>query len=293
MFRKTLLILAIAALTTLAPAAFAQGDGCTFTEIDYPGGVATTGEGVNNQGLIVGTYLNPNNSNQSGFLNLGTHWGTLNFPHAMSTEVNGVSPNGRLIVGTYVDSKTFQPHAFLYQAGTFTSIDYPGAAQTYGEGVNDNGVIVGEFNNSSQQAGWVLSNGKFSAINWPGFTIRQARSINDSGVIVGTYADASGFNHAYMLVRSSSGNTFTDVSYPGSTNSSGMWINTGGEILGGFDVGGPNRGYVLKNGVFTAFDYPGGVMDTIPFSLNDNGEMTGGFVSSAGQNHGFKATGCQ
>ena len=91
---------------------FLYSDG-TFTIIDYPGGYSQNYlGGINDQGVIVGSYGDP-------------------------TTVNGVTYDWE--------------HAFIYQGGQFTNADVPFGppAVTQPYQINNNGVMVGEYVDNS------------------------------------------------------------------------------------------------------------------------------------------------
>jgi hypothetical protein len=75
--------------------------GDTFTTIDFPGAVATTAQGINNFGDIVGG-AQIGNAN-FGFLLRGGDFFTIAFPGALQTQVGEISDQGN-VVGVYTDS---------------------------------------------------------------------------------------------------------------------------------------------------------------------------------------------
>ena len=66
-------------------------------------------------------------------------------------------------------------------------------------------------------------------------------------------------------------------------------MNAQGDIVGAWvDVGGVVHGFLLSNGEFTSFDFPGAA-DTIPFGINAAGQIVGRYDLADGSNHGFLA----
>ena len=105
----------------------------------------------------------------------------------------------------------------------------------------------------------------------------------DSGQIVG-YNDNGGF----LL----SGNTFTELNFPGSQGTVASGINDLGQVVGyyaGLGPGPSNRGFLYQNGGFTPFDVPGS-NGTVPFGINNSGAITGYYFDNNGVAHGFLAT---
>jgi uncharacterized membrane protein len=80
-------------------------DADTFTSFDYPGALFTYGNGINDDGVMVGQY-------RQEFV---------------------VGPN------------TFQDfdHGLIIDGTTLTAFDFPGASSTEGNGINNAGQIVG------------------------------------------------------------------------------------------------------------------------------------------------------
>jgi hypothetical protein len=55
------------------------------------------------------------------------------------------------------------------------------------------------------------------------------------------------------------------------------------------DTGGVNHGFLLSNGAFTSFDFPGAIF-TDAAGINPSGVIVGIYVDSAGNVHGFIRT---
>jgi probable HAF family extracellular repeat protein len=83
----------------------------------------------------------------------------------------------------------------------------------------------------------------------------------------------------------------TAIDYPnviGDTTACG--INDSGQIVGQFQDGTGNHGFVDAGGVFTTIDYPSAIAGTtFACGINDNGQVVGFFRDSTGD-HGFIAT---
>ena len=93
----------------------------TFTTVDVPGAGATSIQGINSGGDVVGYYGATSNGPYSGFL---LHEGTFKFfdyPGAHSTFVGKINDSG-VIVG-YAEELTGRDVGFSYDGATFTSID--------------------------------------------------------------------------------------------------------------------------------------------------------------------------
>ena len=77
-----------------------------FITLAYPGATATQAFGLNDSGVVVGTYTtgSGNAAVTHGFTWHAGHWTSLNIKGASSTAVNGINDEGDL-VGFYTDAK--------------------------------------------------------------------------------------------------------------------------------------------------------------------------------------------
>jgi len=174
-----------------------------YTTIEDPNsstsvlGDATTANGINDSGQIVGNYYD--SSTIHGFLVSGGTYTTIDFPGAVAGSANAINDSGQ-IVGDYGDGAGGE-HGYLLSGGQFTTIDVPGAVGlTAAEGINASGQIVGYYVDSGGSShGFLLSDGKFTTIDFPTGTNTQALGINDSGQIVGTYDSPDGTYHGFLL----------------------------------------------------------------------------------------------
>src|SRR5258708_8202063 len=117
--RKLFLLLAVLLLGS-SPFALAQG---TYTQIDYPGAITTSGLGINKAGDITGFY--GDSTNFHGFLLSGGSYTTIDYPGAQSTTLYRINDVGQMVgVGDYT--------GFVYDKNsqTFTQVTYPGSGTT-------------------------------------------------------------------------------------------------------------------------------------------------------------------
>ena len=178
------------------PAAFAY----TYTTFDIPGPTIIYPLGINDQGVVVGSYdsaagmrsfiyaggvvaaLNPPATWAKGINNLGSVVGDFHqgsgvvdangtftavvVPNASWTSANGIS-NAGAVVGSYYDG-IGMIHDFTYTSGIFTTIDPPGATWTNASGINTAGVVVGSYDDAATTHGFVYANGIFTTIDITG-----------------------------------------------------------------------------------------------------------------------------
>jgi probable HAF family extracellular repeat protein len=92
-----------------------SSDGTSFTTFDVPNAIVTIGEGINNDGTIVGVYTLTDGKLHGFVLNNGVVFTTVDVPDsngkAQQTEINSINANGE-IVGFYNDYKGVA-HGFL------------------------------------------------------------------------------------------------------------------------------------------------------------------------------------
>jgi len=124
-------------------------------------------------------------------------------------------------------------------AYTFTQIDVPGASFTEASGINDAGQIVGRFDDTTGNHGFLYTGGSFTQIAVPGNAL--ARDINDAGQIVGDFSNsfsspAHGFLHT--------GGSFTQIDVPGASFTLAEGINNAGQIVGEFFDSTGNHGFL-------------------------------------------------
>jgi probable HAF family extracellular repeat protein len=268
-----------------------------YVRIDFPNSTLTFARGINARGDIVGQFQDANGVFHGFLLRKGV-FSTIDFPDASRTGARGINARGD-IVGGFSDGDGIE-HGYLLRDGQFTQIDYPGAGITTARGINNAGDITGrhfdEF--GGHESGFILKDGKFLDVHIPlGFTTDVWLAEDNGRVMVGDAAMRPDFGlHGY--VRNGPGD-FQIIDFPGlSVPCSGVrWINERGDMVGGFayiDViddcyaGPPTHGFLLRQGEYTAIDFPGSTSTNV-FGINDDGVMVGFFSDKKGNTHGFKA----
>lgn len=209
---------------------------------------------------------------------------------ASSTTASGINARGD-IVGSYVD--TSGQHGYLLSDQGVTSIDYPGAVATQARGINNRGEIVGTHQGPNLHTpgfggdihGFLLDrDGEFTPVDYPDHINTIAEHITATGVILGCYHDhdTMGSMHGIM-VDSRTGFSILDV--PASMNNGGT--PDAGVIAGLFtDMMGKSHGYLLSDGTFTPFDFPGSI-STAAWDMNPSGDVVGTYADTATKVHGF------
>ena len=192
------------------------------------------------------------------------------------TVVYGIENDGRA-VGAYVDSKG-RSHGFLRTADELTPIDAPGARHTFASRINAQGQIVGAYSSElfmpglELTHGFLLDDGVFTTIDVPGAVRTQPLGINNHGQIVGEYVDADG-THGFLLDQ----DNVTTIDAPGASATFAQDIDDSGRIVGfSLDATGTFRGFLRDaQGAFTAVDDPDAERGTLPFGINNRGQIVG------------------
>jgi len=173
---------------------------------------------------------------------------------------------------------------------TYTLIDYPGAVQTTALGLDVHGDVAGWYvDDSGVNHGFVLIDGVFSSVDVPGAKNTLVGGINASHQIVGIYSDQNFATHGFVM--DGPVGAVTTIDYPGAddtyayhVNDRGM--NSKGQIVGWYIVGGKEHGFLYTDGDYTKLDPPG-TFDGVTLGDINN---TGGIVGSADtglNHHGF------
>lgn len=225
--------------------------GQKFTTLDYPGAVYTQANGINDSGVIVGTWGSSYSSSDAhAFKLVGKTYTSFDFPNApQGTVATGINKSGD-IVGSWSDNTT--THGYLLSKGTFTQVDFPGAFYTFTWGINNAGQIAGWYGAYfGDSHGFVYSNGTFTTVDYPGYSQNYVADINDSGVVVGGYGEIV---------------TINGIDY--------QW----------------EHGYLYQNGQFTTMDAPfGPPAATLIWHFNDSGIVTGYYADNTSTLYGFEA----
>jgi uncharacterized membrane protein len=116
-----------------------------LTIISFPGATSgTRPQSINNQGVIVGSYLiAEQRSGAHGFMWKNGVFTNVNVPGAEATFPAKVSNKGD-IVGTFVDSAQFE-HGFAFDKGRYSTIDPSGSQGTQVFALNNFDNILGFF----------------------------------------------------------------------------------------------------------------------------------------------------
>jgi uncharacterized membrane protein len=181
---------------------FTLTSGAVLTTIDDPNAVnGTEVTGINNKGDVVGFYYD-SAFTAHGFSLINGAFKTIDYSGAGTGPGAGTFAQGinhsDLIIGGVIGG-TSGGIGFTYNGTSFTKVTVPSAISTFGGGINDAGALVGYFNDSSGQHGFVDKGGQFTTLDAPGTNLStRAFGINASGTVVGYYLDANLHAHGFV-----------------------------------------------------------------------------------------------
>jgi uncharacterized membrane protein len=255
----------------------------TFVSIEVPGAIFTAARAITPDGRIAGFFLDTS-GRPHGFLMTNGSLTMLDVPGAAGTIVAGINSAGD-VVGQFVGNNGVL-HGFLWPAyGSFTVIDAPGATLTLARGINAAGDVVGFYDTPARdrRRGFLFSRaGAYTVIDLPNaagppINGTWATSINERGDIVGPFFDGSAI-HGYLM----SGETVTqlDVPFAGATQTQAWSMNSQGDIVGYYVVGG--RGIAFRrdrHGEYQSLDAPTTpASDTRAFGISGAGDIAGQYT---------------
>jgi hypothetical protein len=160
-------------------------------------------------------------------------------------------------------------------------IPSPAGTNTAPTALNDNGAIVGFLESGTGTAfhttGFLFSGGNFTHFRFPGSADTFPHDINKNGVIVGSFDVAGGNGQRAFRVQSGA---FSEVKLPGFPNAPAIasGVNDLGDIVGQFNRGGPDVGFLLHQGKLTIISFPGATSGTFPSSINNQGVVVGTYL---------------
>jgi len=120
----------------------------------------------------------------------------------------------------------------------------------------------------------------YARMTFPGAALTIANAINNNNVIVGSFFDSASSVHGFIYKNGK----YTQIDYPGSTETEALGINDQGDIVGVYQVAGPLNfhGFLRHNGEFTTIDAPQAQFGTKVSGINSNMVMAGTFDDSQG-----------
>ena len=291
----TILILALCILP------IAQAQEIAFETIDPPGGPSSVwnhASGINNQGQIVGGYLDGAMIWHSYLFDNGTYT-ELDDPDnpPMGTGLTSINDLGQML-GNSIDkgdagSTWGWAYGALFDRGDLTRIlSIPNGKPFFTFGINNLGQITGTYGEEDWSdywanvglCGFLLDGDILTDIRPPDANATVASIVNDHGQIVGDYKDVSGRFHGFLYDNGD----YAKIDLPGASESHAFGINNRGQIVGQYSDGSGDHGFLLDGDEFITIDFPG-TSWTRANSINDNEQIVGSYKSGDGLMHGFMA----
>ena len=143
-----------------------------FTILDFPGASDTLALGINNEGEIVGRYVDAQGKSHGYLLSEG-EFSTIDesvFPGAVLRVAATAINDPGTIAGSWISSDAVR-HAFRLRDGQLLSLDPPGSTTLAGGpvGINNRGTIVGDYvGQDGHTHCFVFRKGELAALDAPG-----------------------------------------------------------------------------------------------------------------------------
>ncbi len=224
-----------------------------FSSFGFPGSVTSDGSGINNNGQVVGHWVDSVGI-AHGFLLSDGEYQSFDVPGALGTFPQDINDAG-IVVGSFTVLRAGDPvccasYGFVRTPdGQYSTIDYPTTNSeiplTWLFGINNMGQMVGGYNefelaipNTSSHGihSFLLEGEAFTPIDFPvpisrvHIPVTYAQGINDAGIIVGGYNDDTEFQQRHGFIFRN-GN-YETLDMPGADFTELFDINNIGEIIG-------------------------------------------------------------
>ena len=222
-----------------------------------------------------------------------------NYPGAFETDPNGA--NLSQIVGYYVPrGGSFVSAGYIETVKGFVTAQPAGSANSYLFSINSGGIAVGGYCEGSTCDGapfgahgytYDSSTGATTTINYPGSQSTVAYGISDAGVIVGGFCPTRPLCPIGLALTSDHGfiddnGVFTQLDFPGATETTAFGINNTGTVVGIYTNGVIQHGFIYQNGVYTDINFPGANWSEAT-GVNDLGVVVGHFQDASFNVNGF------
>ncbi len=163
--------------------------GGVFSTLNYPGALDTYPAGINDDGLVAGTWQD-SGGGIHGFLYWGGAYVSFDYPGATYTYFYGINGDAQ-IIGEYWTGVSGPVYSFIYDAATETSTSvpsYPGGTSTILSAMNNNGQATGSASLSGGSLVYFVfdeNSGGFTAL--PSSITNTPSGINDQGQLIGGF----------------------------------------------------------------------------------------------------------
>ena len=209
--------------------------------IIVPGGSFTTAFGINNSGVVIGTFIS---DATHGFFFDGTTYTQFDLPGYANTYIFGENDAGDF-VGVAIDAGGVDT-GYISVGGVITTFTIPGASEVDPRGINSLGQVAGYyFANSIQHGFFRDADGTLTyPIDFPGARTTTIFGLNDRGSMVGTYGDLADTQHAFVLRN---GTRFVPYDHPDGSATFFAGVNNSGFICGYYsDTSGSSHAFIAR-----------------------------------------------
>jgi probable HAF family extracellular repeat protein len=292
-FRMVALVIAIAALLAVVPAR-AVDPAFTVTDLGTLGGDRSSGYGINQAGLVIGTSTTPDGATR-GFIydngtlsEIGTFGGRDSFAYAISDvgTITGRAEDARGDFRAFVVSR-------LTSLTDLTALDPAFEAPfSTGTGMNARGDVVGYRQRNSdhmaaQTRGFLFSDSALIDLGTFGGEDAVLTAVNDFDHFVGFYSTESHVDYASrraFVVQQ--GGTAEDIGTLGGRLTTPTAINNRGRVVGFAQLrGGESRAFVYESGQLSALGVLAGGRQSFAYGVNEPGDAVGSSEAADGSLH--------
>ena len=276
------------ALLMMAATATVAAEPVAFTSFDIPGATSYFVAGINDEGLVAGSWSAADGS-EIGFIRFSDGRITTPIVHpddnTRTTVLRAVNDEA-VIAGFYGANVS---NGFLLKEGKFRTVDFPGAVATALRGINNLGDVSGTYSIvdlNADEFGFIIPR-RGPAISFkladPTGTGIVVGGINDLRQLVGYYTDATSTLVGFL--RQPSGQ-FVSILFPGALSTQAYGINDCGIVVGVWGDGSTAHGFYGRPGNLHSFDLPGAVA-TFSQGINNQGRIVGRYATADGVPHAF------
>jgi uncharacterized membrane protein len=261
-----------------------------YFTLDIPGASASTPQGINARGDIVGFYVKNNVTH--GFLLSEDVLTTIDYPGAILTTARGINAQGD-IVGSYrvAGEPAVNVHGYLLSRhGEFSRVDFPGHTNTIPQRITSAGLILGcrHDNDMMVTMRGIAMNAKdlMGGTEIGAFGSMSNGATPNGRLTVGLFFDMDLNRGRGFLLHNGSDLVPFDV--PGSASTAAWDVNPSGAVVGVYVAANIAHGFVWSGPQFESIDVPG-AQSTRAFGINPQGTIVGTYTDTSNRTHGFIA----
>jgi hypothetical protein len=169
--------------------------------LDVPDAIATSPQGINDAGTVVGLFLAPGEIDgiEHGFVFRRGEFQTVDHPDASGTSLLDIN-NAGSVLGVYASPAA--PAYFLYTAGAFAPVPMC-APNTVLVEITNGGHLIGSMPSGVNSTVGIVATGRgLTAVQAPDATLTVLAGGNAAGTLIGEFWDATNNHHSFLFVPS-------------------------------------------------------------------------------------------